>query len=60
MPSELYDAYMTIIGRIPIWERTMMATYLMNYWGIDHCVRQNNNKNRQKEASSSFKGCGVW
>jgi hypothetical protein len=24
------------IGKIPIWERTVMATYLMNYWGMDH------------------------
>jgi hypothetical protein len=59
MPSELFDAYMTSIGRIPIWERTLMATYLMNYWGMDHCVHPNK-KNRQKEASSSFKGGGVW
>jgi hypothetical protein len=49
MPGELYDAYMTTIGRIPIWERTMMATYLMNYWGMDHCVRPNNKKPDKKK-----------
>jgi hypothetical protein len=48
MPSELYDGYMTTMGRIPIWERTMMATCLMNYWGMDHCVRPNNKKPDKK------------
>jgi hypothetical protein len=41
MPSELYDAYMTTIGRIPIWEQTTMATYLINFWEMDHCVHPN-------------------
>jgi hypothetical protein len=49
MPSELYDDYMTTIERIPIWEQTMMATYLMNYWGMDHCVRPNNKKPGKKK-----------
>jgi hypothetical protein len=53
MPSELFDAYMTSIGRIPIWERTMMATYLMNYWGMDHCVRPNK-KNQTRRSIILF------
>jgi hypothetical protein len=35
---------MPTIRKIPIWERTVMATYLMNYWGMDHCVHPNNKK----------------
>jgi hypothetical protein len=27
---------MPTIGKIPVWERTVIATYLMNYWGMDH------------------------
>jgi hypothetical protein len=53
MPSELFDAYMISIGRIPIWERTMMATYLMNYWGMDYCVRPNK-KNQTKRSIILF------
>jgi hypothetical protein len=54
MPSELYDAYIATIGRIPIWERTMMATYLMNYWGMEHCVHPNNNKKQTKRSIILF------
>jgi hypothetical protein len=54
IPSELYNAYMATIGKIPFWEHTVMANYLMNHWGMDNHVSPYK-KSWWKEASSTAK-----
>jgi hypothetical protein len=40
MDDDIKAAYISLLGFVPIWERTQFAHYMMDCWGMDHLKKK--------------------